>query len=116
MKVKYISLEEKISHFQWMARITPIEQEEASWVASKVGSSYYITKESLNFIEKAWWTVLHHMLSPTYGENLLSSNRPTLIISIIEGYEFDVAKWIEIEIHNWMVSPDTVLIFSCLLT
>lgn len=57
-----------------------------------------------------------HLLSPTYGDNVLCLDRATLIPGIMEGYKLDIAKWIATEIHNWMVSPNIVLAFPFLLT
>lgn len=53
IKLKQFSLEDKIAHFLWMSRIIAMEKEKAPWVARRVGSLSWITKVSLNLIEKA---------------------------------------------------------------
>lgn len=80
-----------------------------------VGPSTWITKGSLNFATKAWRTLVHHRLSPTNGDNMLSPERATLVIGIIEGYDIDVAKIIARDIRDWAVSTGTTLAFPCIL-
>lgn len=48
----------------------------------------------------------HHKLCPTYGDNILSPDRATLIAGIIEGYELDVAKWRAKELRDRVMSTD----------
>lgn len=67
------------------------------------------------FLEKAWWALVRHHLSPTNGDNILSPNRATLVPKIMKGYEIDIAKIIAREIHDWVVSTETILTFPCLL-
>lgn len=85
-------------------------------VSGGVGSLIWIIKGSLNFTAKAWWTLMHHQLSPTSGDNVLSPNRDSLVASIMEGYEIDTTKIIAREIYNRMVITDIALSFSCILT
>lgn len=53
VKVKYIGSQNKLSHFQYNAKIISIEREKALWVDRGVGSLSLITKKSLKFAVKA---------------------------------------------------------------
>lgn len=91
--------------------------EEASWVVGRaVGPSTWITKSSLNFMAKALWMMVCHRLSPMNEDNILSPFQDSMVVGIMEGYEIDLAKLIVREIHNQVVSTNTTLVFSCLLT
>lgn len=47
---------------------------------------------------------------------MLRLDRATLVVGIMEGYEIDVTKILEMEIHGQAMSMDTILAFPCLLT
>lgn len=57
-------------HFWWLVKIIFMEWGEATYVDAEVGSSSWITKENLNFIAKAWWMLVYHILIPMYGDNV----------------------------------------------
>lgn len=78
-----------------MDKIIAIEQEESRWVADRVVSSTWITKGSINYTLKALWILVHHILIPIYGDNVMSPNRASLIVGIMEIYEPNIAKWKE---------------------
>lgn len=63
-------------------------------MAKGVGSLSWIRKGSMSFVEKIWWILMHHRLSPTYGYNVLSPDKAFLVMGIMEGYEIDIAKLI----------------------
>lgn len=60
--------------------------------------------------------MVQYRLGLTMGENILSPGRASLVVGIIKGYEIDIAKNLEREIHNWAMNTDTNLAFPCLLT
>lgn len=51
-----------------------------------------ITKGTLSFVAKAWWTLVRHRLSSSMGDNMLSPDRAELVTSIMEFYDINVAK------------------------
>lgn len=53
--------------------------------------------------------MVHYILSPTKGENIIILDRATLVMGIIEGYEIYIGKIIDREIHDRAVSTDTTL-------
>lgn len=68
-------------------------REEASWVVGSPGANLQkITKNALNFGEKAWWTLTQHRLCPTIGDNVLSPVHITSIAGLMVGYDFDVVQ------------------------
>lgn len=69
----------------------------------------------LSFAAKAWWTLLQYRLSATKGGNILSPDRASLVVGIMEGYEIDEAKLIVRKIHDQVLSIYTTLAFQCLL-
>lgn len=73
--------------------------------------SMIIMKGKFNFVVKAWLTLVHLRLSPTNGENMLSSARTFLVKGIMEAYEIYVANIIYREIQNQEVSTNTTLTF-----
>lgn len=111
IKVNQIGLKKYFAHLRWMHGIIPTEWEEAPQVFGTVGSKSWIMNVSLNLVVKAWQTLPHHILSSTYGDTVMSTDRATLIMGIMKGYKFDIAKRIAMEIYNQVVGPNTVLVF-----
>lgn len=73
-------------------------------------------EECINFIVKAWWTLVQHCLSTTKHDNMLSLDRVDLFMGIMEGYDIDVDKIIAREICDRAVRAYTTLAISCLFT
>lgn len=61
-------------------------------------------KSSMKILAMACWTLVHHRLSPIYGDNVLSPYIDSLVVSIIEGYDIDIAMLITREIHDRVVA------------
>lgn len=91
VKTKQIILEYKLTYFKCMFYFITTAQGKP-WVVRDVSSSSYITKGSLKFLAKAWWTFVPHRLSPNYVDNLLSPDRATIVMGILEGYRIYVSK------------------------
>lgn len=93
---KKIGAEDQFIHFRWKVGFISSNEEEASWVVGELWiNSQQITKSILNFVAKAWWTLVRQILSPTSEDNVLCPNRA----AIIAGYELDVAHFNFKEIH-----------------
>lgn len=54
---------------------------------------------------------MHHHLSPTNRDNLMSPGRASLVVGIIEGCEIDIAKIIAWDIRDQSISTNTDLTF-----
>lgn len=77
-----------------------------------MGSTTQITKDSLSFVAKVWWTLIRHQLNLAVGDNLLRPHRANLVTSIMEGYDIDIVKNLGCgEIHYWVLSTHTNLAF-----
>lgn len=59
---------------------------------------------------------MRHYLSPTNRDNMLNSDRATLVVGIIKGYEIEISKIISWEIRDRMVNMNISLAFPSLLT
>lgn len=65
---------------------------------------------------KEQWTLSQHRLCSTTGDNVHNLVRVSLIAGIMEGYDFDVARFISREIQDQVVGTDVILAVPCLLT
>lgn len=115
IKAKYIGSEEKLYHFRWIDGIIASGWDKATWEAGEVAHLAWIMKRSLNITALSWFTLVRHMLSPTYRDKVLSPSSESLIVAIMKGYEYDIAKHIVMEICNSVMSLDTILAFPYLI-
>lgn len=66
-----------------MANIIDINGKETNWVVGGSRVNFWeITKSTLKFMEKAWWTLVRHRLCPTTGDNVLSPIHVPLIVGL----------------------------------
>ncbi|KAF3684980.1 hypothetical protein FXO38_00027 [Capsicum annuum] len=98
-----------------MAAIITSAQEEAPRAVGGIKNSSSIKKNSLNFQEKAWWTLIQHRLSPNLLDNVVGPDKASLIVGKISSYENDIAKWIAQEIRDRSNITNTILAFPFLL-
>lgn len=61
-----------------------------------VGPLTWIKKGTLTVVAKVWWTMVRHKLIPMNRDNVISFDKVSLVAAIMEGYEIDVTKIIEI--------------------
>lgn len=58
----------------------------------------------------------NHKLLSTYGDNILSPNRNTLMVEIMNGYNIDTNGMIAWEILDWAINSQTSISFPILVT
>lgn len=81
-------------HLRWIEGIIATNKKNAPWF---VDPSMQITKASLIFASKAWWTLRLYQLSLTIGENILTLDRVTFVAGLMESYYIYIAKIIMCE-------------------
>lgn len=92
-------MKDKIMNFRCIASLITINEEEVSWVVGDPRvNSQRISKNTLKFNAKAWWTTAQHRLCPINRDDVLSLVRTALIVGFMEGYKFEVAQFIAREI------------------
>lgn len=71
---------------RWLAGVIAEEKEEVDWVTS----GWQVTKDSLNFIEKACWIIVHHRLAPMMNDNTLRVDKTALVACIMSRYTINI--------------------------
>lgn len=68
-----LGMEDKMGHFRWIARHIASNGEDVVRVVRLLGvTSQKIENNTLNFEDKAWWTMSRHQLCVTTEDNILS--------------------------------------------
>lgn len=113
-----MGMEDKMLYFEWMANFRTTDGSETNYIVGGPGlNSYQITRNTLNFEAKAWWTLSHHKLCSTIRDNVLSPVCLPFVARLITGYDFNVAQFISRVISDWaVVCSDVILSFPFLLT
>ena len=65
-----------------------VDGEGFDWVTEPKGA---IKKANLTFTAKFLWLIVHHSLSPTDADNIVTWYRAVLMAAMIAGFEVDVA-------------------------
>lgn len=65
-----------------------------------MGLVTHLTKGTLFFATKAWFTLVYHKLSTTKQDNVLSPKKDVLVTSIVDGYKINVDNIIVREIYD----------------
>lgn len=105
-----------MGYFKRIANIIAINREETSWVVGGPRvNSQQITKNTLNFMAKAWWTLVRNTFCPTTRDNVLSPVYTAVIAELMAEYDFNVAQFIAREIPDRAVGTNVILAFLCML-
>lgn len=88
---RMLGSEGKMVLFWWIAKRIAIHGENMTWI---VGDSQQINKGTLNFEDKAWWTLARYRLYPTIGDNVLILVQAAMIVSFTTSYEFDMGEFL----------------------
>lgn len=80
--------------FPWILECIASNDVHAIWVEGGIVESQQIKKGNLNFEGKAWWTIVHHRLCPTIGDDVLSPFWVTMIEGFTLGYAFDIGEFL----------------------
>lgn len=107
---------DKMVMFRWIAERIATQGVHATWVAGGISDSQQIKKASLNFKGKVWWTLAHHRLYPTKGDDVLSLVCTTVIESFTAGNAFDVGEFLALELRDWVVRGQKALLaYPCMI-
>uniref|UniRef100_M1DR88 Putative plant transposon protein domain-containing protein n=1 Tax=Solanum tuberosum TaxID=4113 RepID=M1DR88_SOLTU len=89
------SSQEKV--LRWIAKQIAIDGENAVWVRT---TPTLITKASLSFPAKVWWTVDRVKLRSTTNENTLSPSLASLVACLMAGYPVNMGRIIATELRD----------------
>ena len=73
-----------------------VDGEGAHWVAETKGA----IKANLPFTTKFLWFIVHHCLSPTAADNIVTWDRVVLMEEMIAGFEVDFACLLQAVMHE----------------
>ena len=74
-----------------------VDGEGADWVTEPKGA---IKKANLTFTTMFLWLFVHHCLSPTAADNIITWDREVLMVAMIAGYEVDFAWLLQAVMHE----------------
>ncbi|KAH0707695.1 hypothetical protein KY289_012771 [Solanum tuberosum] len=89
------SLRERI--MRWIAGYIAIEREVVAWVSNP---HVPITKASLTFLAKVWWSIVRAQLRPTTNDNTLSPSLASLVACLMVGYLVNAGRIISTEMRD----------------
>ncbi|MCD9643003.1 hypothetical protein HAX54_030101 [Datura stramonium] len=106
-------LTNSLNEVEEMKRIWVIAEnkEEAEWVTG----GKQVTKNSLNFIAKARWTLVRHRLAPTINDNTSSADREALVACLMYLYPINIPRIIADEIRDQAVGVSTTIPFPSIV-
>lgn len=94
--MKQIGLEDNLTHLRWMEGIIYDAE------GRSLGSWPFVMDQEglIKFYNEGLVDVGVSQVGPTKGNNVLSPDRVTLVVGIMEGYEIYIAKIVTREIRN----------------
>ena len=97
---------------RWMAQHLSVDGEGVDWVTEpKVA----IKKANLTFVTKFLWLLVHHYLSPTAVDNIVTLDRAVLMAAMIAGFEVDFAWLVQAVMHERAFKVTTTYPFPCMI-
>ena len=89
-----------------------VDGEGADWVTE---SKAAIKKANLPFTVKFLWLIVHHCLSPTAADNIITWERAVLMAAMIAGFEVDFAWLLQAIMHERAFKVTTTYPFRCMI-
>ena len=89
-----------------------VDVEGADWV---IEPKRAIKKANLTFTTKFLWLIVHHFLSPTVADNIVTWDLAVLIAAMIAGFEVDFAWILQTVMHESDFKVTTTYLFLCMI-
>ena len=96
----------------WMALHLSVDGKGADWVTEPKGA---IKKANLTFTAKFLWLLVHHCLSPTTVDNIVTWDRAVQIAAMIGGFEVDFAWLLQAVMYERDFKVTTTYPFPCMI-
>ena len=74
-----------------------------------------IKKANLTFTTMFLWLFVHHCLSPTAADNIITWDRVVLMVAMIAGFEVDFAWLLQAVMHERAFKVTTTYPLSCMI-
>ncbi|KAH0715018.1 hypothetical protein KY284_007923 [Solanum tuberosum] len=97
---------------RWISSYIATEKKAAVWVSD---SHIHITKASLTFLAKVWWSIVRAQLRPTGNDNTLSPPLASLVACLMAGYLVNAGWIIPTEMRDRALNERADFLFLSLI-
>ena len=94
---------------RWIPQHLSVDREDAYWV---LDPRSVINKANFTFVATFLWLLVHHRLSPTSVDNIITLHRAVLVSAMVAGFDIDFQRFCYLSSMRGILRPRPLTLFA----